>query len=232
MHGATLSQGDPMKHAYGLNIPTSLSDQVEPKSCALLVYDMQVGICRQIADGNRVVERCAAALAAARRAGMRVVFTRHLSCPKTWMGATQYRSAMAWQKTDDPALVKPWFLRDAAASSIVPELQPTADELVLDKLAMSAFEGTPLCFALQDCEIRGVAICGIALEIGIEPTVRHAPRLGFISIVLQDACGSGHAQAGARSLATMRFVGEGLANAGEDFFRLFGRRDPWRGEPK
>ena len=132
-----------MQHAYGLNIPTNLADLVDPKSCALLVYDMQVGICRQIADGNRVIERCVVALAAARRAGMRVVFTRHLSCPKTWMGATQYRSAMAWQKTDDPALVKPWFLRDAAASSIVPELQPTPDELVLDKLAMSAFEGTP-----------------------------------------------------------------------------------------
>jgi nicotinamidase-related amidase len=215
-----------MQHVYGLNIPTSLADLVEPKSCALLVYDMQVGICRQIADGNRVVERCAAALAAARRAGMRVVFTRHLSCPKTWMGATQYRSAMAWQKTDDPALVKPWFLRDAAASSIVPELQPTADELVLDKLAMSAFEGTPLSSALQDCGIRGVAICGIALEIGIEPTVRHATDLGFIPIVLQDACGSGHAEAGARSLATMRFVGEALLTEVADFVRLLGNLVP------
>ena len=212
-----------MQHAYGLTIPTRLSDLVEPKSCALLVYDMQVGICRQIADGNRVVERCVAALAAARRAGMRVVFTRHLSCPKTWMGATQYRSAMAWQKTDDPTLVNPWFLRDAAASSIVPELQPTPDELVLDKLAMSAFEGTPLAFALQDCGIRGVAICGIALEIGIEPTVRHAPDLGFIPIVLQDACGSGHAEAGLRALATMRFVGEAALTEVEDFVRLLGQ---------
>jgi len=212
-----------MKHIHGLNIPTNLADLVDPKCCALLVYDMQVGICRQIADGNRVTERCAAALAAARRAGMRVVFTRHLSCPKTWMGATQYRSAMAWQKSDDPALVKPWFLRDAAASSIVPELQPTADELVLDKLAMSAFEGTPLSFALRDCGIGGVAICGIALEIGIEPTVRHATDLGFIPIVLQDACGSGHAEAGARSLATMRFVGEALLTEVEDFVRLLGQ---------
>jgi len=215
-----------MQHVYGLNIPSSLSDLIEPKSCALLIYDMQVGICRQITDGNRVVERCAAALAAARRAGMRVVFTRHLSCPKTWMGATQYRSAMAWQKTDDPALVKPWFLRDAAASSIVPELQPTPSELVLDKLAMSAFEGTPLSFALQDCGIRGVAICGIALEIGIEPTVRHATDLGFIPIVLQDACGSGHAEAGVRSLATMSFVGEAVLTEVKDFVQLLGHSSP------
>ena len=211
-----------MQHVYGLNIPTNLAELVEPKTCALLVYDMQVGICRQIADGNRIVERCMAALAAARRAGMRVVYTRHLSCPRTWMGVTQYRSAMAWQKTDDPALVKPWFLRDAAASGIVPELQPTPDELVLDKLAMSAFEGTPLAFALQDCGIRSVAICGIAVEIGIEPTVRHATDLGFIPVVLEDACGSGHAEAGLRSLATMRFVGEAVLTQVEDFVQLLG----------
>jgi nicotinamidase-related amidase len=68
---------------------------------ALLVYDMQVGICGQIRDGARIVERCAAALAAARRCGMRVVFTRHLSCPKNWMGTTQLRTAMTWQRTSD-----------------------------------------------------------------------------------------------------------------------------------
>jgi len=147
---------------------------------ALLIYDMQVGIRSQIAGGERVVERCGVALSAARRSGMRVVFTRHLSCPKTWMGLTQYRSAMSWQKTADPSAVKPWFLRDAPATAIVPELLPTADDLVLDKLSMSAFEGTPLAFALRDCGITGVAICGIALEIGIEPTIRHATDLGFI----------------------------------------------------
>ena len=87
-----------MKHANDLPIPVELADLCNHKSTALLIYDMQVGIRSQIAGGDRVVERCAVALSAARRAGMRVVFTRHLSCPKTWMGATQYRSAMNWQK--------------------------------------------------------------------------------------------------------------------------------------
>jgi nicotinamidase-related amidase len=209
-----------MKRVNALDVPTELADLCDPKATALLVYDMQVGICSQIADGGRVVERCLAALSAARRAEMRVVFTRHLSCPKPWMGVTQFRSAMAWQKTDDPARVKPWFLRDALPSGIVAELQPTPDELVLDKLAMSAFEGTPLAFALRDCGITGLAICGIALEIGIEPTVRHATDLGFIPILLSDACGSGHAEAGARSLETMRFVGETMFTEVANFASL------------
>ena len=209
-----------MKQFNGLSIPTALEELCEPRRTALLVYDMQVGICSQIREGARVVGRCAVALAAARRAGMRVVFTRHLSCPKNWMGTTQLRSAMAWQRTVDPEAVKPWFLRGAAASEIVPELEPSADELVLDKLSMSAFEGTPLSYALKDCGILGVAIVGIALEIGIEPTVRHATDLGFVPIVLADACGIGNAEAGARSLHTMRFVGEAIISDVDSFSRL------------
>jgi nicotinamidase-related amidase len=117
---------------------------------------------------------------------------------------------MNWQRVEDPAAVKPWFLRDSPASAIIPELQPNDDELVLDKLSMSAFEGTPLAFALLDSNITGIAIVGIALEIGIEPTVRHATDLGFIPMVLTDACGAGHADAGLRALDTMRFVGEAI----------------------
>ena len=212
-----------MKHANDLPVPIELADLCDRKSTALLVYDMQVGIRSQITGGDRIVGCCGVALSAARRIGMRVVFTRHLSCPKTWMGSTQYRSAMSWQRTSEPSAVKPWFLRDAPATAIVPELLPTSEDLVLDKLAMSAFEGTPLAFALRDCGITGVAICGIAVEIGIEPTIRHATDLGFIPIVLNDACGSGHAEAAERSMETMRFVGEAMITEVDTFAGLLAR---------
>jgi nicotinamidase-related amidase len=212
-----------MKQAGELYVPLDLADLCDRKSTALLVYDMQVGICSQIRAGEVIVERCAVAISAARGIGMRVVYTRHLSCPKAWMGATQYRSAMAWQKTDEPSTVKPWFLRDAASTAIVPELLPTPDDLVLDKLSMSAFEGTPLAFVLKDCGIVGLAICGIAVEIGIEPTTRHATDLGFVTIVLSDACGHGHAEAAQRSMDTMRFIGEAMITDVQTFVRLLAR---------
>jgi nicotinamidase-related amidase len=101
---------------------------------ALLIYDMQVGICRQIPDAQAVIERAGIALDAARRSGMRVAFTRHVSLPRKWMGMTQLRTAMAWQKRSDPDLVDSWFLRDAEATAIVPELAPRAEEAVFDKI--------------------------------------------------------------------------------------------------
>jgi nicotinamidase-related amidase len=79
---------------------------------------------------------------------------------------------------------------------------------VFDKLTMSAFEGTPLDTVLRDCGITAVAVVGVALEIGVEPTVRHAADLGYVPIVVTDACGAGDAAAGARALAALRFAGD------------------------
>jgi biuret amidohydrolase len=136
-----------MRHLHGLDIPTTLADVCDPQRMALLVYDMQAGIRSQVKTGDHVVGQVGRVLSAARAAGMRVVFTRHLSLPKAWMGVTQFRMAMAWQQKDEPDAVTPWFLRDSPGFQIVAELAPKQDEAVFDKIAMSAFEGTPGCVA-------------------------------------------------------------------------------------
>jgi nicotinamidase-related amidase len=199
-----------MKHADGLAIPITLEDICTPQRLALLIYDMQVGISSQLQDGNAIVEKVRQVLVAARAAGVRTFFTRHLSLPRELMGAFQYRMAMAWQRVDDPREVKPWFLRDSPGFAIVPELAPLPSEAIFDKLAMSAFEGTPLNFALRDCGISAVAIAGIAMEIGIEPTARHAADLGLVPVIIADACGAGHPNAARRSLDSLAFAGDAL----------------------
>jgi len=75
---------------------------------------------------------------------------------------------------------------------------------------MSAFEGTPLSIALRDCGLTSFAICGIATEIGIEPTIRHGADLGFIPVLVEDACGAGEHEAGERAIAGMRFIGDAM----------------------
>ncbi|RWA60079.1 cysteine hydrolase [Mesorhizobium sp.] len=199
-----------IRSSEDIEIPTSLAEWCDPRRMALVVYDMQIGICRQVEGAATIIERTGTALEAARSAGMRVAFTRHLSLPKRWMGATQLRTAMAWQRRGDPEAVEPWFLRDAEATRIVSELAPRAAEAVFDKLTMSAFDSTALGFALRDCGVRAVALAGIAMEIGIEPTVRQATDNGFVAVVIEDACGFGNGQARDRSMATLRFLGEAV----------------------
>ena len=54
---------------------------------------------------------------------------------------------------------------------------------------MSALVGTPLEAALRDRGVTTLALVGAVLEIGIEPTARHAADLGFLPVVVEDACG-------------------------------------------
>jgi nicotinamidase-related amidase len=199
-----------MQTIHGLPIPTSLAEACDPRRMALLIYDMQVGICRQVPCGPSISEACVRLRDRCRAASVPVAYSRHLSLPSRWMGAFQTRMAMAWQRLDDPAAVKPWFLRGTSGFELVPELAPRDDEFVFDKLAMSAFEGTPLQFALRDRGITTLAICGIALEIGIEPSVRHAVDLGIVPVVVADACGAGHGEAGQRTLDQLRFMGDAI----------------------
>jgi nicotinamidase-related amidase len=130
---------------------------------------------------------------------------------------------MAWQHLDRVAEVKPWFLRDSPAFQIASELAPAASEAVFDKISMSAFVGTPLDIALRDCNVNSFAIVGIALEVGIEPTVRHATDLGYIPIIVSDACGSRDKTAAERSLAGLAFAGGSIQTDVRTICAVFGR---------
>jgi biuret amidohydrolase len=147
-----------------------------------------------------------------------------MSLPKELMGAFGYRMAMAWQRTDDPEKVNPWFLRGSPAFEITPELAPRQSEAIFDKLTMSALEGTPLSIALRDCGITTMALVGVAMEIGIEPTARHAADLGILPVIVVDACGSGHDAAARRSIEALKFSGDALFADTEAFCRALKRK--------
>src|SRR6516164_8678464 len=212
-----------MKSLFGLNVPTGLSEVCHRDVLALLVYDMQIGITGQIKGAETIIANVGRVLKAARDARVRVFFTRHMSLPPELMGAFQLRMAMAWQRVDEPNQVKPWFLRDSPDFQIVPQLMPLPSEAIFDKITMSAFEGTPLNIALRDCGVTAMAVAGIALEVGIEPTVRHAIDLGLVPVIISDACGSGNPDAARRSLESLAFEGNTLVTDVATFTDLIGR---------
>jgi biuret amidohydrolase len=213
-----------MESAYGLAIPDNLEEACNPQHTALVVYDMQVGILRQLTDGAQVITKVLQVLESARAVGLRVVFLRHLSLPKELAGISQLRMAKAWQRVKTVAEVRPWFLRDSPGFQLAPELTPLAAEVVFDKITMSAFEGTPLDITLRDCGVTTVVIVGVATEIGIEPTVRHAVDLGYVPVLVTDACGAGNKEAGQRALASLRFMGDAYFTSVEEFCGILARK--------
>ena len=212
-----------MQHYRNLSIPDTLADVCDPDRVALLVYDMQVGVLGQLTDSSQVTDRVRRVLESARRAGVRVFFSRYMTLPTELMGSFQLRTAMAWQRKDRVEDVVSPFLRDSPGFELVPELVPRASEAIFDRLSMSAFEGTPLEFALRDAQISAFAIVGVAIEVGIEPTVRNGADRGFIPVVVSDACGAGDHAAAKRSLDALATAGDALLTDISTFTRFLTR---------
>lgn len=199
-----------MDRFNGLEIPESPAEALDPAQLALIVYDMQVGVLRQIEDGERVLANVQRLLDAARLRGIRTIFLRHYFMPTALAGVFQLRQAKLWQRKDAAADTRPLIPHGSPGFQLAEGLDPRPDEAVIDKITMSAFEGTPLDIVLRDCGVRSYLIAGVAMEVGIEPTVRHSADLGYIPIVVRDACGAGNKEAAERSIASMEFTGDAI----------------------
>ena len=199
-----------MDRFNGLEIPETLEDALDPTTLALLVYDMQIGVLAQIEDSGEVLGNVLRLLDACRARDVRTVFLRHYFMPTALQGTYQLRQAKVWQRKDRAADTSPLIPPGSPGFELAPELAPREDEPVVDKITMSAFEGTPLDIVLRDCGVKAYLICGVALEVGIEPTVRHSADLGYVPIVVRDACGAGNAEAAARALDTLAFAGDAM----------------------
>lgn len=145
------------------------------------------GFLANVQDRDGLVQRIRTVLDTARSVGVPVLYVRHVSVPPTHMGVGALRTAMAWQCVDQADAVTSAFPPDAPHSQLVHELAPAAGEPVFDKLGMSALVGTPLEAGLCARAITTLVLVGAVLEIGIEPTARHAADLGFLPVVVADA---------------------------------------------
>lgn len=213
-----------MEKAFGLEIPENLEDACDPNRTALIVYDMQIGIFSQLSNGDPIKTKVVEVLQVAREVGLRIFFMRHMSLPKELSGVFQLKTAKAWQRVSSTEEVNPWFLRDAPGFQLIPEVAPLPSEAIFDKITMSAFESTPLDIALRDCGIYSVIVVGVATEIGIEPTVRHAADLGYIPIVVTDACGAGDEEAGQRAMASLQFMGDAFFTSVEEISSILHKK--------
>lgn len=193
-----------MQTVYGLDIPMTLDDVCHPQKMALLVYDMQVGVAQQLPGAVEFIGQVKQVIEVARSHQLRIFFSRHTTLPKEIAGVSQLKGAMALQRVSTVADVQPNFLPDSAAHAIVPDLAPLPSEVAFDKLTMSAFVGSYLDLALRDARIEAIAVVGAVLEFGIEPTIRNAADLGYVPVLISDACYSFSEQNRERSIANLQ----------------------------
>ena len=159
---------------------------------SLLVVDMQNGFCHPEGSFTRIdmglegaaeaVHNAAIAVAQARRAGIPVVFTRHLYRP----GRADEGRAL---KQNSPALAG---IDGLAAGTwdaeVVAELGCGPRDLTVDKVRFDAFQWTSLEPLLRGLGVDELVVCGVVTNICVETTIRSAFMRDFDVIMLADCC--------------------------------------------
>lgn len=118
-------------------------------------------------------------LAAARAAGVPVIFTNIEYRPDGLDGGMFYRKV--------PALKA--FHPGSPEGAFPPSLQPQADEVVVSKKYPSAFFGTPLAAMLVAARIDTLLITGYSTSGCVRATALDALCHGFAPFVIREACG-------------------------------------------
>jgi nicotinamidase-related amidase len=160
-----------------MNDPT-----LDPRRTALLVMDFQRTIVERIApDPAALLDRTARLLAAARAAGVRVIFVG-VGFREGYPEVSARNQSFATIRTTGA------FLSSAAGSEIHPAVAPAQGEVVVTKHRVSAFAGTDLDMILRANDVDTLVLAGIATSGVVLSTTRHAADADYRLVIVRDCC--------------------------------------------
>jgi ureidoacrylate peracid hydrolase len=166
------------------------SPRLDPRRTALIVVDMQhafirdEGSMRKLGLNNDLlkptVEPVARVVAAARRAGLPIIFTRMAMRPD-YKDAGLRKARFAEAQRIRSLVQGTWDVE------IIDELKPEREDYVVDKTRHSAFYNTNLEVILRGEGVDTVIVCGVTTEMCVESTIRDAYARDYRIVVPADA---------------------------------------------
>jgi ureidoacrylate peracid hydrolase len=160
---------------------------------ALIVVDVQNGFCHPDGSTARMgldqtltiaaIPGCARLVAAAREAGVPVIYTRYVFRADYRDGGVLIEHLMPALRDESSLKAGTWDVE------LVDELQPREDEFVIDKNRPSAFYGTQLEPILTSARIDSLVVCGVTTNMCVETTARDASQRDYRTFTVGDATG-------------------------------------------
>ena len=185
-------------------LPLRIDDFLDPRRTVLVMWDMQKGLAGRCPDIASIRENALKLLASAEEHRMPVVWSRHILPPLEQTVAPFLLFLMKKQKVDHPGKLAPSMQRGMEEIEFIDGLSPRPDHVVLEKSQPSLFIDTPLDLRLKTWGRDTLIMAGVATDIGIEFTCRHAAALGYFTVVVEDACGAYTREAHERSIGFLR----------------------------
>lgn len=200
------AEGSPEQAGDEVSRTAGLHGTIDPRRCALLVVDMQVGFVEPgeptaVASAAAVIPAINRVASALRRRGGTIAYTRHTIED----GSAQLRLP-PWERTLIPDEVAARFARGAPSHALHPLLRPKAVDIVVDKYRYSAF-GEPGATLDGKFRARGVetlAIAGTLTNVCCGSSARDAHSLDYRVLFLPDATATHDVAA---QLATLETLG-------------------------
>jgi len=150
-------------------------------STALLVMDVQQGIIDRFASDEAYLPRLAAAIEAARGAGVRVIYVT--------VGFRAGYPEVSARNKSFAAISGTGRMTDAdPGSAIHPAVAPASGDIVVTKRRVSAFAGSDLEMVLRAGDTSHLVLAGIATGGVVLSTLRQAADLDYRLTVLADGC--------------------------------------------
>jgi nicotinamidase-related amidase len=147
----------------------------------LLVMDVQRGIVARYAEDPGYLQRVAGAIAAARAAGIPVVYAV--------VGFRPGHPEISPRNLSFSSIAgSGGFVAGDPATEIHPDIAPREGDVVVTKRRVSAFAGSDLEVVLRSLGAETLVLAGIATSGVVLSTLRQAADLDYRLVVLADAC--------------------------------------------
>ena len=185
-------------------LPTSLSDFIQTNKVALIMWDMQNGLAGKASNLTQIRVNANLLLDCADKHQIPVFWSKHILPSRELTTEPFLMFLMKKQNVKDPNLLVETMKAGMFDAQYIEGLEPRQGHIVLEKSQPSFFIDTPLDLRLKTLGIKTLVFAGVATDIGIEFTCRHAASLGYFSVVAEDACGSYTEVAHQRSLDFLR----------------------------
>jgi biuret amidohydrolase len=185
-----------------LQIPTFQHPfPLQLEQTALIVVDMQNAFCHpdgfcghelgaDLTAARAIIPQIQKVINWTRSNGILNVYTRESHEPdlSDVSPSKTLRYQNAGYPIGEPGKMGRFLIRGERGTELIDELQPTSDDLQIDKPAQSIFIGTDLADTLQQRKITHLIFTGVTTECCVLGSYRQASDLGFYCLLLADCC--------------------------------------------
>ncbi len=177
---------------------------IDPARSAIIVVDMENDFAAKggmfdragvdISGAQKAIAPTARVLAAARRAGLKIIYLKMGYRPDLSdlgetdsVNRTRHLKLGVGQKIIAPdGRESRMLIRDTWDTDIVPELKPQVSDIVIYKTRFSGFYNTDLDATLKKFGIKYLIVTGVTTSICVESTVRDAMFRDYLCVLLGD----------------------------------------------